>query len=312
MPKISVVIPTYNRADLISETLDSVLAQTYRDFEVIVVDDGSTDDTIKLLSKYGQDIRIIGQENQGAGSARNTGIREAKGEFIAFLDSDDLWLPKKLERQIAFLDRNRDLSWVYTDVEVFDGESGRKLYILGQCSRLYEGDILPYLFLKNFIPSSTLLVRRSIFNEIGAFKTLPMAQDCDMWLRIAALYPVGLIAEPLARYRIHRERISSGHKWKTKFNIHITIIEQACAREPARLAPIKNQAFSQLCLKTGSERLSAGNLTEALQLFAQAIRLSPGTLKTYLYLLACFTGPFGTKTAIRIGRWLKSYAKSKC
>ncbi len=109
MPKVSVIIPTYNRAHFLCEALDSALSQTFKDFEIIIVDDGSTDNTKQVLEKYGSRIYYIYQENKGRAEARNTGIRRAKGEHIAFLDDDDIWLPNKLEKQVFFLDARPDI-----------------------------------------------------------------------------------------------------------------------------------------------------------------------------------------------------------
>ena len=110
-PLVSVVIPTYNRAWVIKEAVDSVLAQDYKDFELIIVDDGSTDNTSDVLASYGEDVRVLFQENRGVSAARNRGVAEASGHFVAFLDSDDLWLPKKLSIQVEFFSKTPDAFW---------------------------------------------------------------------------------------------------------------------------------------------------------------------------------------------------------
>ena len=120
MPEISVIVPTYNYAHFIGDCLDSIFAQTYKDFEVIVIDDGSTDDTARVLEKYKGEIRYIYQENKGLPAARNTGIKAAQGEYLAFLDSDDLWLPEKLGEQVLFLRNEADMGIIFSDASAFN------------------------------------------------------------------------------------------------------------------------------------------------------------------------------------------------
>ena len=308
MPRVSVVVPTYNRAHLICETLDSVLAQTYRDFEVIVVDDGSTDETLAVLSKYGGRIRVVCQPHRAGGAgafARNTGIREATGKFVAFLDSDDTWLPTKLERQVALLDAHSDLSWVYSDAEAFDGETGRTLGFFSQGGRQREGDVLQPLFLGCFIPSPTPIVRRTVFSEVGDLWPLPTAEDWDMWLRIAARYHVGLVPEPLARYRVHEASITGRQNWREQYAAHLTVIERAVAREPQRLAPLRKRAMANICVGTGRLLASRGQITEAREMFAGAITSGSRIVEACICWAGCLTGRRMVSAAFRLRRWLR-------
>ena len=194
-PRISVIIPAYNRARLLAEAIDSVLAQTHSDFELIVVDDGSTDDTPSLLDGYGAGIRVFRQVNRGVSAARNEGIRMARGELIAFLDSDDLWLPEKLSAQTAFFNAHPESRicqteeiWIRNGVRVNPRRRHRKP----------TGDIfLPSLQLCLVSPSAVML-RRELFQEIGLFdESLPACEDYDLWLRVSRLYPVHLVETPL-------------------------------------------------------------------------------------------------------------------
>ncbi len=208
MPRVSVIIPIFNRADLISESIESVFVQTYRDFEIVVVNDGSTDNTLEVLSKYeGDNVRIINQKNQGQGIARNTGIKASKGELIAFLDSDDLWLPAKLARQVELFDADPNLVWCYSDAMCFSDKTNHDLYPFSYRNKPYKGQVARYLLLKCFIPTLTVVVRRSVLNEVGLFCNLPTKEDWDLWLRIAANYPVRRVPEVLARYRMHEGKI---------------------------------------------------------------------------------------------------------
>lgn len=311
MPRVSVVVPTYNRGHLIGQALDSVLAQTYRNFEVIVVDDGSTDDTLSVLARYGDRIRVISQPNWGQGGsyARNAGIHEATGEFIAFLDSDDLWLPEKLERQIAVLDADPNLAWVYSDSEAFDGDTGRLVLRQSVNHRLYEGDVLEKLFVENFIASITLVVHRTVFEQVGDFWPSPKSTDWDMTLRIAARYPIRLVPQVLARVRLHQRRVTEGLSGKQAYNAGLSVIERAVAREPERLVPLKNRSIAQLSISTGLMLARDGRLAKARSMFARAIRLTPGNAKAHIYWLGSLIGGPALNAGIRLRRRVR-YTRS--
>lgn len=307
MARVSVVIPTHNRGHLIGQALDSVLAQTYRDFEVIVVDDGSTDDTLSVLDEYKERIRVIRQPHRGqAGShARNAGIREATGEFIAFLDSDDLWLPAKLERQMALLDADPHLAWVYCDSEAFDSNTGRLIYRHSVNHHLYEGDVLENLFVQNFIPLVTIVVRRDVFSQVGDFWPTPKVTDWDMVLRIAANYPIRLVPEVLAHVRMHQKRVTESLSGRRAYEAGLRVIERAIAREPTRLGPSKKQAVAQLSLQTGRMLARDGHLTEARRMFARAVRSTPGNPELYVHWLGSLMGGPFLEAGIRLRRWVR-------
>ena len=205
MPRVSVVIPTYNCARFLGRTIDSALGQTYRDFEVIVVDDGSTDETQSLVVGYGEAVHYVYQPNQGASAARNVALSRAGGEFIAYLDADDLWSPEKLARQIEYLDAHPACGFVHTEVSViderdqilyarFNQETGRAVP-QGQCVR----DVL----LRSHIQTLTVVERRSAFDNAGSFDLrLPVAQDYLHWIHVVLRgYEVGYLPEPLGQYR---------------------------------------------------------------------------------------------------------------
>ncbi len=194
-PLVSVIIPTYNRGWILKETIDSVLAQDFTDFELIVVDDGSTDNTQGILNSYKEDIVILRQDNKGVSSARNKGIASASGQFIAFLDSDDLWLSQKLSVQVDFFNTNPDAlicqteeKWIRNGIRVNPKKRHKK----------FSGDIFePSLYLCLVSPSA-VMIKRSLFEKTGMFdETLPACEDYDMWLRISCRYPVYLIDTPL-------------------------------------------------------------------------------------------------------------------
>ena len=194
-PLISVIIPTFNRAAWVREAVDSVLAQTFQDFELIVVDDGSTDATGEELGSYGDRLRIIYQARQGVSAARNRGLEMAAGEWLAFLDSDDLWLPQKLETQVDFLNRNpraeicqTEEIWIRHGRRVNPREKHRKP----------SGDIFAPSLVRCLVSPSAVMLRKSLLQEVDFFdESLPACEDYDLWLRISCRKPVFLVEPPL-------------------------------------------------------------------------------------------------------------------
>ena len=194
-PLVSIVIPAYNRAWCLAEAVDSVLAQDFKEFELIVVDDGSADDTPQLLESYGDAIRVLRRGNRGVSAARNAGIAAARGGLIAFLDSDDLWLPGKLRRQVEFFTSHPEALicqteelWVRNGRRVNPGKRHRK-----RGGMIFE----PSLDLCLVSPSA-VMVRRELFERAGLFdESLPACEDYDLWLRVSCRFPVHLIETPL-------------------------------------------------------------------------------------------------------------------
>ena len=192
---VSIIIPTYNRGWIIKEAIDSVLAQSFDDYELIVVDDGSIDNTPDLLAAYAERIIYIQQKNRGVSAARNAGIRASRGSLIAFLDSDDYWLPDKLAIQSAFFDSNRKVKicqteeiWVRNGVRVNPKKKHAKP----------SGDIFERSLSLCLVSPSAVMLRRELFDDVGLFdETLPACEDYDMWLRISCRYPVHLIDKAL-------------------------------------------------------------------------------------------------------------------
>jgi glycosyltransferase involved in cell wall biosynthesis len=207
MPAVSVIIPAYNAEAFVEEAVRSVFAQTYRDFEIIVVDDGSTDGTPDVVRSLEGSVRLIRQRNQGLPAARNAGAAAATGEWLAFLDADDIWLPDKLERQMRRADGSVVL--IYTDRYNF-GARGDLPEVQGLVTPLLEGEIFEsLLYFGNFITASSVLIQRRVFNGLGGFyEKLKAAEDWDLWIRCAATSLAGVCREPLLRYRFHTANMS--------------------------------------------------------------------------------------------------------
>jgi glycosyltransferase involved in cell wall biosynthesis len=206
---VSVIIPTYNSAAFLREAIQSVLSQTYVDFEVVVVDDGSTDNTESEVHSFGDRVCYVKQQNQGAGAARNHGINRSRGKYVAFLDADDLWLPGKLCEQIPLLDRDPELGLVYSDWSVVSEQGETEpSYLRGQPAA--GGYVFDELVQCGFILTSGTIVRRSCLDDVGFFdETLSIAQDYDLWLRICYRWKIALVNKPLVIKRNRDGNLSS-------------------------------------------------------------------------------------------------------
>ena len=218
-PMVTVILPTYNRAEFLKESIQSVLSQTFTDFELIVVDDGSTDPTEEVVREFSGFRYISFPQNRGVSKARNLGIELARGRYICFLDSDDLWVENKLETQVAWMESQSDCQVCYTD-EIWI-RKGVRVNPMNK-HRKVSGDIFsPSLSLCIVSPSS-VLIRASIFSEVGRFdEDLPVCEDYDLWLRIALKYPVHLIDEKLIIKRGgHQDQLSAKYWGMDRFRVY--------------------------------------------------------------------------------------------
>ena len=209
IPRVSVITPTFNRAGFIEEAVASVLAQTVSDFEMLIVDDGSTDNTREVLEPYLEDgrVRYFYQENQGQSVARNRGLVESRGQYLCFIDSDNAWETDKLERQLTFMDEHPEVDVVYGDIITIDEgshEIGRD-----NMSR-FSGQITGSLLRDNFVSINTSMVRRHCFDQMGGFNEKDrLAEDYDLWLRYSTRFNFHYLPGYFARYRVMADQISS-------------------------------------------------------------------------------------------------------
>lgn len=205
-PKVSVIMNCYNSSTYLREAIDSVYSQTYRDWEIIFWDNASTDSSAEIAKSYDEKLRYFHAEKTvPLGHARNLAIEKARGEFIAFLDCDDVWVPEKLEKQIVFLELNEDVALVYSDCGIIDGYGIlKKNTYLWANQRFYRGYIFEKLLLADFIPLLTVVLRKKTFDKVGLFNTkYKIAEDYDFLLRIAESNKIDFISQPLAMYRMH-------------------------------------------------------------------------------------------------------------
>jgi glycosyltransferase involved in cell wall biosynthesis len=248
-PLVSVIIPTYNRGWIIKEAVDSVLSQNFVNFELIVVDDGSTDNTRDILDAYKNDIKVFRYNNQGVSAARNRGIALASGKLIAFLDSDDLWMPNKLSMQVDFFNTNKEALicqteeiWIRNNVRVNPKKRHKKL-----SGMIFE----PSLCLCMVSPSA-VMIQRELFEVVGLFdESLPACEDYDLWLRISSGYPVYLIDTPLIIKR-------GGHDDQ---------LSQAPGLDKYRIQAIKKIIESNM-LSTKQYRVAVKTLKEKCYIYA--------------------------------------------
>ena len=217
-PEVSVVIPTQNRRGLISRAIDSVLRQSWAANEILVVDDGSTDDTAGFVAVAYPDVQVLRQESRGVSAARNAGIRAAQGALIAFLDSDDEWLPRKLERQLQAMRESPGALLCHTD-EIWI-RNGRRVNPMKKHQK-FGGRIFEKALPLCVISPSSVLVDRRLFDEVGLFdESLPACEDYDLWLRVCARFPVLFVDEPLmVKHGGHEDQLSRRHWGMDRFRI---------------------------------------------------------------------------------------------
>jgi glycosyltransferase involved in cell wall biosynthesis len=244
-PLVTVIIPTFNRGWILQEAIDSVLAQDYVNLELIVVDDGSTDNTAEILSGYRDRLTVLAQDNQGVSAARNRGIQAAAGELIAFLDSDDLWLPQKLSHQVEFFNDRRDALICQTqEIWIRNGRRvNPKIRHQKPSGMIFERSLELCL-----VSPSAVMIRPGLFDRVGLFdENLPACEDYDLWLRVSWRYPVYLIDTPLIikrgghadqlsrkpaldKYRIKSmvKIIESGRLSPSQYNAAIRTLHEKC------------------------------------------------------------------------------------
>lgn len=239
MPKVSVVIPAYNAMTYLPDTVESVLRQTFTDFEVLIVNDGSSDQVVEwACGLVDPRVKLISQENQGASGARNTGIAHAQGEYVAFLDADDIWEPTKLEKQVCCLEDNPAVGLVNTWT-VLINKQGKSTGSVSTSQA--EGNVWKQIILYNFLVCSSVVVRRCCF-DIGVFdRNLNLCEDWDMWIRIASRYSFAVVKEPLVYYRLHPNNTTKNYQ--TFLQHSRTVIEKAFQSAPLELLYLRNRSY---------------------------------------------------------------------
>ncbi|MBP6823934.1 MAG: glycosyltransferase [Acidobacteria bacterium] len=285
-PKVSVIIPAYNSALFIAATIRSVLDQTYGNYEVIIVDDGSTDDTLQVLNTFvpsscdfvEKPIRVFSKSNGGPASARNLAIRNSTGKYIAFLDGDDLWTPDKLAEQVAFLEQHSEVGMTFAEAIVFTERNGQKEFRekIG-----YTGETsFCHLLLGDHIPNSTVMIRRECVDKIGLLNEsseLVAVEDYEYWLRLARSFPIKGIAKPMAYYRVHANNLM-GDGEDIERGLRLPLL---ALKETERLFPDcwqqcgveREVLLARLHIRAGFAWKQRGEWGNCLKKFSEALKL---------------------------------------
>ena len=286
-PRVSVVIATYNRSQLLVEAIDSVLNQTFHDFEIIVVDDGSTDDTAQRIASLTGPIRYFRLDHSGRPAVvRNHAISAAEGDVIAFLDDDDLWYSDKLHRQMELLDEFEIVGFVYTDIRFIDPHGSISEPIL--LPRQKEANLVfDHLLSDCFIYPSTVAVRRHFLDTVGAFdERLAVVEDYDLWLRLAHAAQAGCVPEPLALIRRTPAGISQQHEALCYHNATLAL-ERALAAYPLSFDQRRRgrMTLSKFHTHLGLLLLQRGELPSARRHFVQSLGLNPFQRRAWVALV---------------------------
>ncbi|MFI5348843.1 MAG: glycosyltransferase family 2 protein [Elusimicrobiota bacterium] len=329
---VSVVIPTYNRARLVGSAIESVLAQNYANIEILVVDDGSKDDTVAMMARiYGGNpkVRFLPKANGGVSSARNLGIRESRGEFVAFLDADDAWLPGKLALQLECLSRFPEAGMVWTDMAAVDGD-GKVLHerYLHRMYSAYEhypslrslfakdlrearigdvdaycGDIFSPMVLGNLVHTSTVLLRRERLTKVGFFnESFKTGEDYPFHLKTCREGPVAYVDAPTIRYAVGLSDALTSPEKMIQISLNfLRTFEQTLAADLDRISlppALIRERLADAYSWTGQEHLNAGLDAEARAYFIKSIRTDPKKLSRMTPLLKTLL-PSGLRARLR-------------
>lgn len=279
MPQVSVIIPTYNSASYLREAVESVLSQTYRDFEILVIDDGSTDETPEIVKRYGRQVRYLHQSNSGVAVARNRGISESQGQYVAFLDSDDTWFPRKLECQMEALTRARLARASSTAYLVTRSD----LTPIAERQNHRHGAALEDLLLRGTIVFiSTVVCEKSLLDLTGGFDpTLSQCADWDMWIRLAGHTEFVAVDEPLVNYRQHENNMSRNAQLLERDSL--CVLEKAFAMElPAYLRAQRRYIFARNYMVLAGTYFQSGQYRDFVRCAVRAIALD---FRHFTYLL---------------------------
>jgi glycosyltransferase involved in cell wall biosynthesis len=282
-PRVSVIVPVYNGAATVAAALESIFAQYFSDFEVVAVDDGSTDDSMKVLERYRPRVRILTQQNRGPSAARNLGVSNSSGEYVGFLDADDLWRPEFLERTIAVLDKDADSVLAYTDLELADSTGevmGTRL--IGARGVPSLNDMLERLW--PILPSSVLM-RRDAFGRAGGFpEALTSFEDVYFWLLAREQGAFSYIAEPLAiwRFALFPAPLKPAGGQEAAGRIFDEMLQRRFGVRGLAHVAARRRAPRSILGYIGLHALARGDQITARRAFGAALRTDPWRMKNYL------------------------------
>jgi glycosyltransferase involved in cell wall biosynthesis len=310
MARVSVIIPAFNYAHFLGETIQSVLGQTFKDFELIVVDDGSTDNTREVVNCFKDSrIRYIYQENRGLSAAENTGIIAAHGQYIAILGADDLWLPENLGLKVKLLDARPDVALVCSDAYYFNSDTGaiiaklwreKPFYDWCDPQRAVKQPLKEMLYRGCFIQPMTTLIRREAFDEVGLFdESLKVFDDWDMFARIVRRFPMDIIDSPLVKIRRHGDNMSTSDE--KMYPGEYVVLRKALSTyslsgEEIKLVKNRQKLLAPNLLRYGRNAIRIGKISEGRKALIYSLKLRPLALKPYVHLVLSVLGLKGILT----------------
>ncbi len=281
---VTVVIPTYNRADFILESVNSVLSQSFQDFEILIVDDGSTDDTLQIIQGLNNPrIRVLPQVHQGVSAALERGWQEARGKYIGRVDSDDVWLPTLLETLVPIMERDANVGVAYARAQGMD-ETGRPLAQLVGAPERFPGETLKSLLYGDFVTPMAVVIRRTAIQQAGGYdESLIGNEDWDLWIRIARKDSIAYVPEIRARYRFHTHNLTrtSSDRMTRLMQDRIRVLDKFFA-EPSHsedLLAIRPVAYRNVYLDWMIRALEARRWQDAKAAFWHARTFSPNLIQ---------------------------------
>ncbi len=285
-PTVSTIVPTYNRASLLQDTLSSIKAQTFSDWELLIIDDGSSDGTETLVREHikaDARIRYIKANHQGVAAARNLGIKQAIGALVAFCDSDDLWLPEKLAYQVGYLQAHPEISLVYSDVMSVCGSvvEDPSYFVLRPPA---EGKVFRALLERNFIANSSVVIRKACLESLGGFDASAVpSEDYDLWLRCAQDFLVGYVPQVLATIRRHGGNLTNGIN--VSYEAHLKVLQRIYAKSSDHtLRVLIKKACAATYQRIGHDYLVQSEFSQARAAWYRSLQHDALRLKVYGYL----------------------------
>ena len=288
----SIIIPAYNAETYLRETIDSALAQTYSSCEVIVIDDGSTDRTPKILAEYGNKIHVVRQTNKGSAAACNAGVAVANGTWVCFLDADDIWLPDKLALQIERCGKD---TISHTDSVCF-GDAIVEEIRRSSFEPPYSGQVLKEMLVVNFISKSTVIMRRDVFNHYGGFdESYVTCEDWPFWIKVCAEHELGYLPEAVVRYRVHLKSKSMISRRTLTARLRIINAAFGIGGVAQSLSQLRNKALASAYQVTCHYASESGDWFFALNCALHALRYDPFVTRTWKNLVKASLIPLGVK-----------------
>ena len=293
-PEVTVILPAYNAEKYIREAVDSIRSQTYDDYEVVAVDDGSTDSTGEILDELAADfskMTVIHQENRGLAAARNAALASMKGQYVALLDSDDIWLPDKLKRCMDFLKSNPDISIVYTPMDPFDSETGERME--GHSKKCHSGWLTEKIFMSIFVHDPAAVFHRRVTDTCGGFdESIPVSVGNEFWLRVSTRFEFGLIDESLALRRWSESSLTRSNRLRGR-KIKAAMLEEFYFRKDGTKHVPRDRAMRRLAkvyYHLGKAYLGKFECRNAFGALRKAIGFRPLYLKVWFFAFVAMLG----------------------